>query len=63
MSAIRPNLNFYNERQEHTPYQDRLAEKAREVYQRLQQDTGKASKKPLARVDPEAAAKWFKRND
>ena len=33
MSAIRPNLNFYNERQEHVPYQDSVAEKARAAYQ------------------------------
>ncbi len=63
MSAIRPNLNFYNERQEHVPYQDSLAEKARAAYLRIQQDAGKGSKKPLARVDPVASNKWFKRND
>ena len=63
MSAIRPNLNFYNERQEHVPYQDAIADKARAAYQRMQQDAGKVSKKPLARVDPVASAKWFKRND
>jgi hypothetical protein len=34
MSAIRPNLNFYNERQEHVPYQDSVAEKARATRRR-----------------------------
>jgi hypothetical protein len=57
MSAIRPNLNFDNERQEHKPYKPK-ADYA-EAFRRMQ-ELQPTNKKLSPRVNLDAHRKWFK---
>lgn len=58
MSAIRPNMNFDNERQEHTPYQNKKLKDMKAIYERIMTDTG-SNIRPRAIRNSEAYNKWF----
>ena len=60
MSAIRPNLNFYNERTEHVPYQNKAALDTKAVYDRLMKADTKERLRPVAIRSAKAYNKWFK---
>jgi len=57
MCAIRPNLNFDNERQEHKPYQPEADYAA--AYKKLQEQSPSKKKMP-PRINLDAHRKWFK---
>ena len=69
MSAIRPNKNFDNEKQIHTPYSEIVKGNLKSLYEKFRsikniQPTAKKRKKQvnpedLPRVDPTAHRKWF----
>lgn len=74
MSAVdRPNRNFDNEKQTHTPYTVIIQGKLKSSYdsfrspKKIEPTTKKKRKQPaledLPRVDPTAYRKWFKNND
>ena len=60
MSAIQPNKNFDNERQEHTPYQEKKPVDMKAVYERImkEQDTERYRSRNVR--DTKAYNKWFK---
>jgi hypothetical protein len=60
MSAIRPNLNFYNERTEHVPYKNKAELDTKAVYDRLMKADTKERLRPVAIRSAKAYNKWFK---
>ena len=60
MSAIRPNLNFYNERTEHVPYKNKAELDTKAVYDRLMKADTKERLRPVAIRIAKAYNKWFK---
>lgn len=74
MSAVdRPNRNFDNEKQTHTPYTEIVKGNLKSSYEKFRSiknihaPAKKKRKQPaledLPRVDPTAYRKWFKKND
>lgn len=59
MSAIRPNMNFDNERQEHTPYQNKTIKDIKEVYNRIMKADPNQRIRPRAVKNHEVYTKWF----
>ena len=60
MSAIRPNLNFYNERTEHVPYKNKAELDTKAVYDRLMKADTQERLRPVAIRSAKAYNKWFK---
>ena len=59
MSAIRPNLNFDNERQEHVPYQNKAAS-MQDLYNKLMKSPVSERHRSTAVRDQKAFKRWFK---
>jgi hypothetical protein len=62
MSAIQPNKNFDNERQEHTPYSEKKTINIKEVYDRIQKETDAERYRSRGVRNDVAYDKWFKQN-
>ena len=61
MSAIRPNMNFDNERQEHVPYQNKQPKDMKAIYERIMHGTESDQRiRPRAIRNEQAYNKWFK---
>ena len=60
MSAIRPNLNFYNERTEHVPYKNKAELDTKAVYDRLMKADTKERLRPVAIRSAKAYNNWIK---
>lgn len=62
MSAIQPNYDFDDERQEHPDYAKLAQSKMLETYQRLQQQPATPEELVRARAyaDPEIRKRWLK---
>jgi hypothetical protein len=60
MSAIQPNKNFDNERQEHTPYAEKKPVDMKAVYERFKQETESERYRSRNVRDAKAYNKWFK---
>jgi hypothetical protein len=60
MSAIQPNKNFDNERQEHTPYGEKKPVDMKAVYERFKQEKESERYRSRNVRNPEAYSKWFK---
>ena len=60
MSAIRPNMNFDNERTEHVPYQNKTEVDMKAVYERLMKADTKERHRPVAIRSAKAYNRWFK---
>ncbi len=60
MSAIQPNKDFDNQRQEHTPYNEKKPADMKAVYERImkEQDTERYRSRNVR--DTKAYNKWFK---
>lgn len=60
MSAIQPNKNFDNERQEHTPYSEKKPVDMKAVYERFKQEQASERYRSRAIRDSDTYDKWFK---
>ena len=59
MSAIQPNLNFDNQKQEHTPYGQKYVKDMKAAYDRIQQEEESIRCRARAVKDPSSYNKWF----
>jgi hypothetical protein len=59
MSAIQPNKNFDNERQEHVPYQNKTVS-MQDLYNKLMKAPVSERHRSTAVKDPESYKRWFK---
>ncbi len=59
MSAIQPNKNFDNERQEHVSYEDSVKKKMQALYEKMKTVPGERVRTREVR-DTKAYNKWFR---
>lgn len=59
MSAIQPNRNFDNERQEHNPYNEKKPVDMKAVYDRFKQEKESERYRSRNVRDTKAYEKWF----